>query len=87
MKIKSGFLLRKVAGRNIVAASGDNSLDFQGMITLNETGAFLWDELSQELTEEELIKKLVLEYEVKEEVAAKDVKEFLDLLSQKHFLE
>lgn len=87
MKIKSGFLLRKVAGRNIVAASGDISQDFQGIITLNETGAFLWEKLSQDLTEEELIKMLVQEYEVGEAVAVKDVREFLDLLLQNHFLE
>ena len=44
MKIKDGFLLRQVAGQNVVMPMGSD-LDLNMMITLNETGAFLWMKL------------------------------------------
>ena len=42
MKIKEGFILREVAGNYIVVAVGSAVKQFNGVITLNETGAFLW---------------------------------------------
>ena len=47
MKIKEGFVLRTIAGSNIVVPVGAASIDFNGMITLNDSGAFLWKELEQ----------------------------------------
>ena len=47
MKIKSGFMLYEVAGSYVVVPAGDEPLDFNGMVTLNETGAFLWKQLEQ----------------------------------------
>ena len=43
MQIKPGFAMRKIAGSNIVVPVGAASSDFNGMITLNDTGAFLWN--------------------------------------------
>ena len=42
MKIKDGYLHREVAGNIIVVPVGEASMNFNGMINLNETGAFLW---------------------------------------------
>ena len=41
MVIKKGFLLRNVANTNIVVPVAQNALHFKGMLSLNETGAFL----------------------------------------------
>ena len=41
MKIKDGFMLRKVGGQNVVVAVGKASRDFNGIIRLNDTGKFL----------------------------------------------
>lgn len=40
MKIKNGFILRNVSDAYVVVAVGEAAKDFNGMITLNETGAF-----------------------------------------------
>ena len=48
MKLKDGFVLRQVGGAYVVVAVGLQTLDFKGMIRLNETGAFLWQQLQQE---------------------------------------
>ena len=42
MQIKPSFAMRKIAGSNIVVPVGAAASDFNGMITLNDTGAFLW---------------------------------------------
>lgn len=85
MKIKNGFLLRQVAGQNVVLPAGD-TLDLNVMITLNETGAFLWEHLQQETTEEELVQALLGEYEVSEAVAASAVAAFVKKLEENGFL-
>ena len=47
MKVKNGFILRQVAGQNVVLPV-DADLNLNMMITLNETGAFLWENLQEE---------------------------------------
>ena len=47
MKTKAGFMLRSVGGRHVVVAVGKASEEFNGLITLNDSGAFLWEELSK----------------------------------------
>ena len=79
MKIKEGFILREVAGQIEVLPTGDQ-LDLNMMITLNDTGRFLWEHLQQETTKEELVAALLAEYEVDEELAAKSVDAFVQKL-------
>lgn len=80
MKIKDGFILRKVGGQNVVVAIGAASRDFNGIMRLNETGAFLWSQLSAEKTEQQLCDALLKEYEVTAGQAAADVAEFIGTL-------
>ncbi|MBP5466383.1 MAG: PqqD family protein, partial [Clostridia bacterium] len=69
MKIKDGFILREVAGSFIVVAVGEAVKTFKGIVNLNETGAFLWKILERGATEEELLKKMLEEYDVDEQTA------------------
>ncbi len=80
MKIKSGFMLRKVGGQNVVVAVGAASREFNGIIKLNETGAFLWELLKEERSAEELTAALLAEYDITREIAAADVKTFIEKL-------
>ncbi len=80
MKIKQGFILREVAGNYIVVAVGNAVKDFNGVINLNETGAYLWKKLQDGADEEGLVKALLEEYEVEEDLARKDVKTFVEKL-------
>jgi hypothetical protein len=86
MKIKDGYLLRQVAGTNVVVPVG-RGLDFSGMITLNGTGAFLWKELSEETTEEKLLLALLKEYDIDKDTAQKDMGEFLARLKAADLVE
>jgi len=80
MKIKEGYILREVAGNNIIVAVGGESVTFDGIKTLNETGAFLWRNIEKGMDEEMLVKAMLDEYEVDEQTAKTDVKEFVSLL-------
>lgn len=86
MIIKGTYILRDVAGNHVVVPVGRSVADFNGMITLNETGAFLWKQLSEEVEREELIARLTAEYDVTPAQAADDVDAFLQKLRDNDFL-
>lgn len=87
MKLKEGFVLREVGGSYVVVAVGLQTLDFKGMIRLNETGAFLWSQLSNtECTEESLVDAMTGEYDVDSRIAAADVKAFVKSLQEADLL-
>ena len=73
MKIQDGYLLKKVAGNHVVVPVGD--LDFEGLIKLNETGAFLWEILEKGSCENDLVKALTNEYDLSE-IRQKPTSEF-----------
>lgn len=80
MKIKQDFVLRQVAGKDVVLPIGQATVNFNGMVTLNETGAFLWRLLEQGATREGLADALTGEYAVSREVALADVDAFVAAL-------
>ena len=80
MKIKDGFMLRKVCEEFVVVAVGRQTLDFKGIIRLNDTGAFLWEQLQKECAAEELAAALAAEYAVDEATARADADEFIQSL-------
>lgn len=77
MKTKKGFMLRTVADKHIVVPIGTASVEFNGLITLNETGAFLWERLSKGATYDELLSALLSEYDVSEADARKGLDAFI----------
>jgi len=86
MKIKEGYVLKEVAGNNIVVNVG-GSVDFNGMITLNETGALLWRTLEQNADEKTLVQALLEEYDIDEQTALTDVKRFINKLKDADIVE
>lgn len=85
MKIKDGFSLYEVAGSYVVVPAGDETLDFNGMVTLNETGAFLWKQLERECTRQQLVEALLEEYEVSREQAQQSVDRFVAEIEENGF--
>lgn len=82
MRIKEGFILRQVAGKNVVVAVGSASRMLNGMIKLNETGVFCWNCLGKGISEDDLQEALMSEYDIPREQAAADVDAFLDMLRE-----
>ena len=77
MKRNPDFLLRNVAGALVIVPVGKASVDFPGMITLNPTGAYLWELLETEQTVHSLVEKTLSRYEIDEARARQDVEAFV----------
>ena len=71
MKISKEFVLREIAGDYVIVPTGEAAFRFQGLITVNDTGAFLWNKLQEgEKTEDDLTDALCNEYETDRTEAA-----------------
>ena len=80
MKIKDNFLLRQVADTWVVMPIVQEMLDFNGMLTLNETGALLWQKLQEGADLDGLVAALTAEYDVSAEEAKADAAAFCQKL-------
>ena len=88
MKISKDYLLKSVAGNIVVVPVGDKALDFNAIIHLNEVGSFIFKLLQEnDLNKDEIVSKLLDEYEIDKETATKDVEAFLCKLKENKILE
>lgn len=87
MRVEKDFVLREIAGDYVIIPTGKTVLSFNGLISVNEVGAFLWELLQNEVTIDELVAAVLNEYDVDEVTAREDIQEFLDALAQGHVLE
>lgn len=85
MKIKNGFVVRKVGGECVVVPVGEMSKKFHGMINLNTTGEFLWNFYSVSHTVDDGVAALLAEYDVEESKARADVERFVTTLVSNGF--
>lgn len=82
MKISEDFVLRQVADTWVVLPLKSDTVNFNGMIRLNGSGAMLWKCLEQGATREELVMAITSQYDVSREQAAQDVDEFIETLEK-----
>ncbi|MBQ9229174.1 MAG: PqqD family protein [Eubacterium sp.] len=87
MKIKEGFAKRNIAGSYIVVPVGSAIKEFNGMITLNESGSFFWDCFTKDITVDEAVALVTKEYDVSAERARQDIEKFVALLQQNELIE
>ena len=78
------YIHRKIAGKNVLVSIGGNIANFNGYVQLNDTAAFLWEQLREPRTAGELVTALTGEFDVTADQASADVEEFLgELLKEK----
>lgn len=82
MKINPDFVLREISGDYIIVPTGKTTLNYNGLFTLSEVGAFIWKCIPDAADKEDIIQSLMREYEVTHEDAEKDTTEFLDQLKK-----
>lgn len=87
MKIKEDFILRKVADSYVVVPVNSQTLDFNGIINLNESGAFLFELLQNGAEREELVNRLLEEYDVTRDRAEADIDIFIKKVSDAGILD
>lgn len=87
MKLNKNFVLRRVAGAHMVMPLGQATVNFDGMLKLNDSGALLWKALKDGADLDGLVTTLTGEYDVSEAQVRADVQEFLEKLAKAGCLE
>jgi len=73
MKIRKGFVLRPLGKEYIVTAEGASLIDFNKILSLNSTAAYLWESVGENEFDATTFQKLLLDkYDVDPETALKD---------------
>lgn len=79
MRIKKGFVLRELVGQKIVTGEGLEQIDFNKLVSLNSSAAYLWEHLeSREFDLETMVDLLLERYDIERSVALKDARALLD---------
>ena len=88
MTIKKGFVAKEIAGQYVVVALGEASKIFNGIIKLNESAKFIWDQLAEGKEKDDVVEALLNEYDgVDKETAARDFDNFVNTLKGANILE
>ena len=80
MTLKNEFELKEIAGSFVVFPVGQQAIDFHGMLSLNETGAFLWNKLKDGADKQTLVDAICTEYDIDCDTASADIDAFLQKL-------
>lgn len=86
MELKKEFMMRKIDDENLLIPIGDTASAFNGIVTLNEVGAFIWEKLPVCADEEALLRCVMEEYEVDEQTARADLSAFLKRFREAGFI-
>ena len=78
-KIKE-FIKRDIAGETVLVPTGATAQEYNGMMTLEGIGGFVWDHIEEADSLDDLAAMITNEYEVDSETAKKDVKRFIQQL-------
>ena len=77
MHIPEGFRVRQILDEILAVPGGEVAKQFAGIISLNEVGRFLFEQLQTEQTMDSLVAALLENYDVDHATAEQDVEEFL----------
>ena len=86
MKVKKELVLRELAGDYALIPIGSDILKNNGLFSLSETGARIWQLLPEAETERDIVDALLEEYETDRGTLEKDVREFLEQLRESEIL-
>lgn len=82
MKRIKEYIKRNIAGEIVLVPAGQTAEDFNGMITLTESGDFIWEHLEEARDFNHLVELILEEYDIDKETAAQDASVFLMQLLQ-----
>lgn len=87
MQLVGGFCVRKILDEIIAIPTQEAAHRFSGLVSMNETGEFLFELLQTSQTKESLVKALMDNYEIDEQTAEADIATFVEILQENHLLE
>ncbi len=81
MKLTENFILRTIAGEDMLIPLGETSAELSGIVTLNPVGAAIWKALSERCDQDYAVEKVLEMYEIDADTAKADVAAFWDKLA------
>ncbi len=88
MKLKYNFVTNEVADKIVAVAVGDDLQKFNGFIKMNDVGAYIFNLLKNDVTEDEIVAAMKKDYEdATEEEIRENVKEFTAKLKESDVIE
>ena len=85
MRIKDGFIKKPILDDIVVVATGEAGKDFEGLVRLNETASFIWDEAAEGKDIDEITKDMLERYDVDEAQARNDAQNVIDEMKSHGF--
>lgn len=82
MRLKDDFILHNTGEDFVIIATGEATKNFNGIIKLNNMGGEIVSFLSNDISEEKIVKAIVEKYEVDYDTAKEDIKNILDSLKK-----
>ena len=87
MKIKDGFIMKNVAGSNVVLPLGERQVEIHGIITFNDVGAEVFNMLDGTNSVEEIVAKIAKEYDAPYATVEADVNKLIDKMRENGLIE
>ena len=82
MKLDEGFVIRNIAGEDVLVPVGSKVIDFKGLLTLTPVGALIYRLLKEGKNKKEIIGSILVEYDTDEQTAVKDYDDFIESLRE-----
>lgn len=90
MKLTSGYMIKEIAGNFVIVPVGQNVVDYKNLLQTNETGAFILQEIKENIPYDKIVEHLMLKYEANEEerdIIKDDLNEFLYYAKKNNLIE
>ncbi|MCW3785913.1 PqqD family protein [Plebeiibacterium sediminum] len=72
------FVEKSIGNEKVLVPLTDNVADMNHVLTLNEVGTFLYDQVNGEKSVSDILSLLLEEYDVSNEIAKKDIEQFIN---------
>ena len=82
MKLKPDFQIVQMANDYMLVPTGDQIDSFNGTVILNEVSAFMLNQLKEDLEIEDLVERLIMEFDVESATARQDVDAAVEKMKQ-----
>lgn len=82
MKKNKSFIVRDIMGETLLVPADETAQEFNGMIELSESAAFIWEHIEEANSFSELVALILQEYDIDRQTAAADASTFLMQLLQ-----
>ena len=87
MKKKETFILRTIGDSHVMMPVGSTALKFNGLITANETAAFIWEHIEEVESAQELAELVCREFDVSADRAAAECETLINQLKKAGWIE